>query len=299
MLAAKIGGQHVDICKRPLMLSVMSPSPQLDFDAAVVAVPEHLAGIWGFRSGAKGTHTSRTIMLADLTETLHYTPHGNRDDYAKAIVADNCLAKRTLSTRKRSAQRLRELYALDPSVLLFRVLLALWAHNESSRPLLALLLALARDPLLRATASAVLSTPVGDELARQPLKDAVSAATAPRLNDDTVDKVVRYASSSWTQSGHLHGGGRKTRRRVQATPAGTVYALLLGFATGRRGRSLFNTPWCRVLDADAAELVEQALLAKSLGLLDFKQSGSIIDVSFPPTLIPPRSFSHGSYRSAG
>ena len=278
----------------------MATPPQIDFNASVAAIPGHVAELWGFRTGPRGTHTSRTIMLRDLVDALDSTaPHGTRDDYARVIVVENCLAKKTLSTRKRSAQRLRELYGLDPKILLFRVLRTLWTHHESSRPLLALLLALARDPLLRATAAGVLTTPVGHELARQPLKDAVLATTSPRLNDDTVDKVVRYASSSWTQSGHLRGGGRKVRQSVQATPAGTVYALVLGFATGRRGRSLFDTPWCRILDADTGELIEHALLAKSLGLLEFKQSGSIVDVAFPPTLIPPRRLSHGTHRSVG
>ncbi len=274
----------------------MNAPTQLDFEAAIVGVPEHDVPIWGFRSGAKGTHTSRTIMLEDLAETLAFTaPEGTRDDYVNAIVRSNCLGKRTVATRRLSLQRLSELYSLNPGVRLFRALRALWTHHQSSRPLLALLLALARDPLLRGTARAVLTTPVGHEFARQPMKEAVSDVASKRLNDDTLDKVVRYASSSWTQSGHLDGRGRKIRKRVPATPAATAYALLVGFATGRRGRSLFDTPWCRVLDDDAAELIEQALLAKNLGLLDIKQSGSIVDVSFPPTLVPTRSQSYESY----
>lgn len=113
------------------------------------------------------------------------------------------------------------------------------------------------------------------------MKDALSDAVGDRLSDATLDKVIRNAASSWTQSGHLRGRGRKTRQRVEATPAGAAYALLLGFAVGRRGRLLFQTPWVSVLDGSPDEIIDVSVAAKRLGLLDLKQSGSMIDVSFP------------------
>ena len=257
----------------------------LDFESAITGISRRAAREWGFRRGERGTHTSRTIMLGELNDLLNATlPEASREDYANAVVEENCLGKRTLANRRISLQHLRELYALDPRVSLFRVLRDLWDYHDTSRALLALLLALARDPLLRATATAVLRTPFGNEFARQPMKDAVSEAVGDRLNADTLDKVVRNAAASWTQSEHLHGRGRKIRQKVEATPAATAYALLLGFATRRGGRLLFDTPWCGILDAHAGELIELAAEAKRLGLLDLKQSGSIIDVSFPTLL---------------
>ena len=221
-------------------------------------------------------------MLDELSDLLNAVPgEASREDYADAVVAHNCLGKRTAATRKLSLQRLTELYALKPQVILFRVLRDLWGRNETSRPLLALLLALARDPLLRATATAVLRTPYGHEFARQSMKEALTDAVGHRLNEATLDKVVRNASSSWTQSGHLRGRGRKTRQKVEVTPAATAFALLLGFAVGCRGRLLFEAPWAGVLDASSGDLVDVAVDAKRLGLLDLKQSGSMIDVSFP------------------
>ena len=101
----------------------------------------------------------------------------------------NCLRKRTAATRKLSLQRLSELYGLDARIVLFRVLRDLWGRHETSRPLLALLLALARDPLLRATARAVVATPFGHEFARQSMKDTLSDAVGDRLNDATLDNV--------------------------------------------------------------------------------------------------------------
>lgn len=279
----------------------MGTISDLNFEAGIVGLPLTQALFWGFRSGDRGAHTSRTIMLDELTHLLNAVPgQASRQDYATAVLADNCLHKRTAANRKLSLQRLAELYGLDARVVLFRVLRDFWGRQESSRPLLALLLALARDPLLRATARAVFGTPFGHEFARQSMKDALADAVGDRLNEATLDTVVRNASSSWTQSGHLHGRGRKIRQRVAATPAATAYALLLGFAVGRRGHLLFETPWADVLDASAGEIIDVAVDAKRLGLLDLKQSGSMIDVSFPSLLTEKeRELIHGAHRQAG
>ena len=276
----------------------MGTPSDLNFEAGIAGLADGQAAVWGFRSGDRGTHTSRTVMLGELSNLLDATPgEATREDYADAVLEDNCLGKRTAATRKLSLQRLTELYGLDAKLILFRVLRDLWGRHEPSRPLLGLLLALARDPLLRTIAAAVIRTPFGHEFARQTMKDALSDAVGDRLNKATLDKVVRNASSSWTQSGHLQGRGRKTRQRVLPTPAATTYALLLGFAVGRRGQMLFETPWTAILDVGLDELIDLASDARRLGLLDLKQSGAIIDVSFPAMFTErERELIYGPYR---
>jgi hypothetical protein len=235
----------------------------------------------GFRWGQKGTHTSRTIMLDELRLVFAICPpDATRDDYLSAIHEDNCLGKRTAATRKLSSQRLSELYGLDPEVPLFRVMRRCWYANRDGHATLALLLALARDPLLRITAPPVLRMRPGEELARQQMTDALDRAVGSRLSESTLDKVVRNAASSWTQSGHLNGRGRKVRQRVVPTPATTAYALLLGYFAGMRGAALFESLWAQVLDAPADELMHLAVDARRLGFLDMSQSGGVIDVSF-------------------
>ena len=235
----------------------------------------------GFRWGPKGTHTSRTIMLDELRLVFaHCQPDATREDYLSAIHEDNCLGKRTAATRKLSSQRLSELYALDPEVPLFRAMRRWWYGDRDGQPLLALLLALAREPLLRVTAPPVLRMRPGEELARQQMTDALNRAVGSRLSESTLDKVVRNAASSWTQSGHLKGRGRKVRQRVVPTPATTAYALLLGYLAGSRGAALFESLWAQVLDAPASELMHLAMDARRLGFLDMSQSGGVIDVSF-------------------
>jgi len=235
----------------------------------------------GFRFGNKGTHTSRTIMFKEL-ELLFEDQKldAPREAYVSAIIEQNCLGKRTVSTRKLTCQRLSELYALDPSIPLFRILRHLWQVDENGRPLLAFLTALARDPLLRVTTATILQIQTGEELMRQKLTDVLRQSVDNRLNDGTLNTTVRNISSSWTQSGHLKGRVRKIRQKVMPTPIVTVYALLLGYILGIRGNGLFNTLWAKILDTPAEELVSLATDAKRLGLLDLSQAGGVVEISF-------------------
>ena len=232
----------------------------------------------GFRSGERGTHSSRTLMLDDLATVLTVVPEsGGRDAYASAIIDGNCLQKPTASTRRISNQRLGELYALNRSYPVFRVLRRLWSVSDQGRPLLALLAALARDPLLMASAKPVLSLPVGAELHRGPIRDALRELVGERMNDDTLDKVVRNVSSSWRQTGHLHGRTFKIRDRVQAQPTSLAFALYLGYVVGFRGEDLLKSGWVSVLDCTASSGRVLALEAKRAGLIDLRSAGDVIE----------------------
>jgi hypothetical protein len=233
----------------------------------------------GFRFGDKGTHTSRTIMLAELTDLLAVVSQGvDSDAYAKAIVDENVLGKQTIATRRLTYQRMRELYGLDPRLPLFRVLRSLWAADEAGRPLLAMLCALARDPLLRATAPSVLGLPVGAELVRALFLDALREAVGGRLNDAVLDKVARNAASSWSQSGHLTGRVRKVRKRVAPTPGSAALAIWLGTLERLAGRTLLESRWARLLDRTGDEILGVALQAKQLGFIHARAGGGVVEL---------------------
>lgn len=235
----------------------------------------------GFRFGDKGTHTSRTIMFKELALLFEDQElNAPREAYVSAIIDQNCLGKRTVSTRKLTCQRLRELYGLDPAIPLFRVLRYLWQSDKNGRPLLALLTALARDPLLRVTSIPILQMQIGEELVRQKVTQTLLQSIGDRLNESILNKVVRNTSSSWTQSGHLKGRVRKYRQKVNPTPVVTAYALVLGYILGGRGNVLFTTLWTRVLDTHQERLIALATDAKRLGFLDLSQAGGVVEVSF-------------------
>ena len=232
----------------------------------------------GFRFGDKGTHSSRTMMFAELEAVLSAAPGPvNRAAYAAAIIEGNCLEKPTTSTRRLSNQRLGELYALDPFVAVFRVLRTLWDVDPQARPLLAMLVALARDPRFLASAAPVLLQPVGVQIARAPIRDALYKLVGERMNDATLDKVVRNVSSSWTQSGHLKGRTFKFRQRVHAPPTAAAFALWLGDAAGFRGEELLTSGWMAALDCTASSARALALEAKRIGLIDLRMSADVIE----------------------
>jgi len=221
------------------------------------------------------------MMLEELRILFREVPpEAPRAAYVEAVVVDNALRKRTEATRKLSAQRLSELYALDPAVPIFRFLRRCWRDGDAQNGVLALLVALARDPLLRATAEPILRLRPGEELRRQEVAGSVQEMAGGRLNPSTVDKVVRNAASSWTQSGHLHGRGHKLRRIAPAGPGAAALALFLGYSEGERGEGLLGTHWMRALDLTRDTALALCGDAKRLGFIDMSYGGGVIDISF-------------------
>jgi hypothetical protein len=234
----------------------------------------------GFRVGKLGTHNSRTMMLAELGGVLAEVAEDSKPErYVAAVVEENCLHKPTASTRQATLQRLRELYALDPKVPIFRVLRRLWTIGTEAQPQLALLVSLARDPLLLATAPSVLATPIGAELVRGALRDSLAREVGERLNDSTIDKVLRNAASSWKQSGHLEGRTFKHRRKVHARPESVALALYLAHAAGFALADCAGSAWVKVLDCDVSSAMQLAVEAKRLNLIDLRMSGSVVDLN--------------------
>lgn len=231
----------------------------------------------GFRFGHIGTHTSRTMMLDELRSVLAEVPaNGKPSDYANAVIDENCLGKSTAATRRLTLQRLRELYGLDLSIPVFRVLRRLWELDTDGRPLLALLVCLARDPLLLATAGPVLCLGEGAEFQRGAMREALLQVVKDRLNESTLNKVVRNAASSWSQSGHLEGRTFKFRRFVAATPASTAFALFLARAAGLTTEEGLSSGWIKALDCSQSKALELAGTAKRFGLLDLQMAGNVV-----------------------
>jgi len=219
-------------------------------------------------------------MFDEIAQALAAAPaDAARSDYSNAIIEGNCLAKPTTATRRLSHQRLSELYALDPSVPAFRVFRKLWDLDQPARRLLALLLSIARDPLLAATAPSVVLLPVDAEFRRDEMKSALQRLAGERLNEGTLDKVCRNAASSWAQSGHLEGRTFKRRRLVSPTHSSVAFAIYLAHAAGFRGSEIFSSGWLRILDTDPSRARLLALDAKRSGLIDLRIAGDVIELN--------------------
>jgi hypothetical protein len=226
-----------------------------------------------------GPHTSKTLMLQELEALLAAVPADvPAKAYRTAIVEENVLGKRTLSTRKETASRLTALHCLDPSKPLFRVLRRLWAVDPAAHPQLALLNGLARDPLLMATTAQVMGMAQGQVLQRAEMVAAVQGFSHDRLSPKVLDAVARNAASSWTQSGHLKGKVKKLRQPLKPHPAALALAMWVGYASGKRGKALLNTPWATALDASSSGLLELAEQAKRLGLLKLSHGAGVVSI---------------------
>jgi len=246
---------------------------------------ESLPEEFGFRTGQKGVHNSRTLSFEDLETLLDAVPRGaSNEEYRQSIREENVLAKSTDSTRRYLGQRLSQLYGLDEEILLFRVFREYWERAERGRRMLALLLALARDPILRMTASPVIEIEPGEQLDKVSLRDTIAEKAGDRFNETSVKKIGQMTASTWTQSGHLEGRTKKIRQRPENSPVSSAYALFLGYLCGDRGELLFDTFWARALDSPEHERMDLAQTASRRNLLTYRNAGGIIEVDFDPVL---------------
>lgn len=237
----------------------------------------------GFSFERGGVHTSRTMMLAELRALLSFVDAADavKADYLEAIRTANCLGKRSGKTRTLTFRHLADLYALDPSLLVFRALRFFWQRDVDGQPLLAALCAYARDPLLRATAPVVLGFPEGTAVTREAMEDLIDAQEPGRFSKATLKSTAQNINSSWTQSGHIAGRVRKVRARAVATPGTISLALLLGYVSGLRGESLFKSDYTKMLDCSFERTIELAEDASRRGWISLKRVGQVVEVLFP------------------
>ncbi len=225
-------------------------------------------------------------MLAELRALLSYVDAADatRAEFLEAIQTANCLGKRSGKTRILTFRHLVDTYALDPSLLMFRALRFFWQRDVDGQPLLAVLCAYSRDPLLRATAPFILGFQEGATVDRQGLEEFIDAQEPGRFSKATLTSTAQNINSSWTQSGHLTGRARKARVRAVATPGAVSLALLMGYVSGLRGESLFKSEYTRMLDCSFERSLELAEDASRRGWISLKRVGQVIEVLFP-TLI--------------
>lgn len=236
---------------------------------------------YGFVTGSLGAHLARTIMVEELGNLFRAcTPTSDTPDYRKAIVDDNVLLKKTTGTRVESYRRLRQLYGLSPSVFVFKVMRELWDTTDRGRPMLALLCALARDPILRCTVDLMIESPEGKTLTAKTFEAVIEKQFPGRLSPKTQASTAQNVASSWTQSGHLQGKVEKTRHRIETEPVVIAYALLLAYLTSARGDALFVSDWLKILDTPIHTARALAQQAAQQGWLEYRHSGQVTDITF-------------------
>ena len=235
----------------------------------------------GFVNEPVGTHSSRTMMLRELTKVLDAA-----DDSASAAelrltaIDRNAVEKSSAAGRSKTFRHLRELYGMDPDLDVFRALRIAWEGDVAERPLLAALCAMARDPVFRGTAYVTMRTPVGSVLDKGSFAEEIRSDFPSHYSAGVIARIGRNVASSWTQSGHFVGRAKKCRTNAQAGPVALAYALYLGHLSGASGKRLFDTVWTSILDRSPSELESLAQRASRQGWIDYRASGGMVDVTF-------------------
>lgn len=233
---------------------------------------------FGLRPAGGGPHQSKTMMFAELDSLLSADPTDPSQLMAAAIES-NALGKATRKTRELTFRQMAALYGLTTQPPLTRALFALWRYDPPGRRLLALLVALARDPLLRDTGPVIVDGPLGDSLKRPAFEAALLAAHPNRFSQKMLRSLAQNCASTWTQSGHLEGAVNKVRRRVLPTPATVALAALLATASGFGGPSILSSAWIKVLDLSPEGALDQLRQAEALGLSRVRSAGDVTEIS--------------------
>ena len=200
--------------------------------------------------------------------------------YRVAIVEQNLLGKPTASARRITFERLREVYGLDPNMLVFRALNDLWDADIGAQPMIALQCSTARDPILRAITPFVLRLPIGATVTPHEFAEEAEHQFPGKFVASSRERLGRNVSSSWEKAGLLLGQQTKKRAKPRARPTSLAYALLLGDLCGKRGQALFTTLWANMLDAPFHELKELAVIASRQGWIEYRAAGDVVEVSF-------------------
>lgn len=231
----------------------------------------------GIKFSGGGVHQSKTMMLTELTAFLQ-AAQDSLMSAGELVIEHNVLGKPTVSARKIALARLTGLYAISKPVPLSSALFALWRQNAEGRPLLALLVALARDPLLRDSATAVLSATQGTPIRWPDIAASLETQYPERFSPTTLKSQAQNCASTWTQSGHLRGHIKKVRAQARPTPAVAALAALLATVCGYGGPALLESPWLDVLDLLPGERLSLLRQAEAQGFVRIRTAGDMLEI---------------------
>lgn len=237
---------------------------------------------FGYRFGRNGPHASRTMMLDELSTLLATAPVGAaRSEYRREVVELNVLGKPTMKARELTFRHLTDLYGLDPALPVFRIFHRLWEQDEPARPMLALMIALVRDPLLRSIKNFILAKHAGESVRREELEALLSKDDPHRFSPASLKSFAQNINGTWTQAGFLIGRSHKIRAVPRITPTNVTFALFFGYLEGLTGQRLFNSQWMNLLPGSPDELVTHANSASNRGQIVFLNAGGVKEVRFP------------------
>ena len=224
-------------------------------------------------------------MLNELRELFRNNDlDATQEQYEIDICEHNVLNKPTVKSRNLTYRHLVDLYGMNDSIPLFRTFRRLWPMEEKAQPVLGILLALVRDPLLRSTVQFINEKPVGEAVVRQDIETILQTPDPERFSPASLKSFAQNINGSWTQAGFLTGRNRKVRSQPTVTPINMAFALFISHLEGVSGERLLQSSHCKLFGLTKHHLNELAIAAGHRGLINFKQSGGVTEVRFPDYL---------------
>lgn len=244
--------------------------------------PDSILEQFGFKFSKNGAHSARTTMLDELSVLFERTESDtSKDAYIAYIVDYNILNKGTDKSRILTSRHLIDLYTLDVKYPLFRIFRKLWEIDPQAQPLLALQIALARDPILRLSSSLILEASIGEHLARESMEKVFHDNEPGRYSAASLKSIAQNVNGSWTRAGFLQGRNKKIRSLPYISTVNVVFALFQAYLLGATGERLLTSSGTRMLGLPDERLLDMAASASHRGLIDFRHSGGVIDIRFP------------------
>jgi hypothetical protein len=242
---------------------------------------------FGFSQASLGGHSARSMMLLEMRTLVRAMPLTIvKDQFTKAIVEENVLDKPTLSSRQKSLRHLRQLYGMDTSKALFRVLWELGHADGDALPQLCLVCAYARDPQLRHSFELVRTLRLGEVLKRAAMEQHLEHGFPGRFSPAMKKSMAQNVNTTWTFGGHLAGKAKKTKRLPEPRPMSAAYAMFVGYLTGLHGERLLDSAFAVLVASNRSQLRTALTLASARGLLALKQAAGIVEFDFSTLLTP-------------
>lgn len=252
-----------------------------------MSMSAQLSDSLGFSTASAGSHSARSMMFHEMRLLVRAMPVAVvASDFGRVIIAENILEKSTLSSRKKSLRHLRELYGLDPSKAVFRVLWQFGHADLESLPQLCLVCAYARDPQLRQSYELIRALRPGEALERAAMEQHLERGFPGRFSAAVKKSMAQNVNTTWTHGGHLAGRVNKTRRLPEPRPVSAAYAMFVGYLTGLRGEALLDSAFGSLVASNRSQLQAALVLASAKGLLSLKQAAGIVEFDFTNLLFP-------------
>ncbi len=241
----------------------------------------------GFSKASLGGHAARSMMFLEMHALVQALPlEIAKPDFNRAVIDENILEKPTFASRKKSLRHLRELYGMDPSKALFRVLWELGHEDMDSLPQLCLVCAYARDPQLRQSFKLIRTLRLGEVLNRSDMEQHLEEGFPGRFSPAMKKSMAQNVNTTWTFGGHLSGRSKKIRQFPEPRPLSAAYAMFVGYLSGLRGEGLLDSAYSALVSSNRAQLQTALSLASAKGLLSLKQAGGIVEFDFCNLLTP-------------